>query len=271
MPPERGPAPRRGSRWPSAGNCDPPGAPSVDPAILPRRPLLEWQRERDHWGLRATGTCPQRYDAELLSHERLQYPASLLRSIAPPRALARGRGSLHDDGRPRPTASTCRTPADSPCRRGRPHSSRSTVKCRWPAGSLRGKIALFSLPRFANVGSLRAYAASGPPPTKLRPPGIPSRRTMPAPGFRSHADRDARHAGVEPRLRVRVRTRPAPRRGARLVLPGTRDILVPGLFRFDRATPAPPLRSNAPAGAPTPGSGGLLARVKPGANRNLSG
>ncbi len=139
----------------------------VDQAqFMPARQLLEWQRELDALGLRATGSPVQEGYVDVL-HERLERAgvADVHFEPLPHRRWLADSWSLHVDGRSIPTASyipysggTRSTGVTGPLVEVEPSAL-------IPAGSLRGKIALFFLPltslTFGEFGTL-AYKSYDP-------------------------------------------------------------------------------------------------------------
>jgi hypothetical protein len=133
---------------------------------MPAGQLFEWQRELDALGLRATGSPVQEGYVEVL-HERLERAG--VRDVhfepLPHRRWLADSWSLHVNGRAVPTASYI------PYSGGTPSAGVSGAlvevdpSAPIPAGSLRGKIALISLPlsslTFGELGGL-AYKSYDP-------------------------------------------------------------------------------------------------------------
>lgn len=266
MPPEAW-ASAAGLRWPSA-RLRHRDAVRVDPAqFLPAAQLLEWQRELDALGLRATGSPAHEGYVDLL-HERLQRAG--VRDVRfeslPHRRWLADSWSLHADGRHVPTASYMPySGGTSPAGVAGPLVEVDPSKP-LAAGSLRGKIALFFLPltslTYAAFGAL-AYKSYDPAGI-LKPNGTYARAWLSITTLIGMLDTLVRAKAA---ACVCVLDLPADAaQGAYYPYDGTIRP-VPGLF-VDRATGAA-LRSKAAAGAHARIV--LRAQVKPVQIRNLLG
>lgn len=214
------PAPRAGAGlgWPQARLSARDATRVNESQFMPELQLLEWQRELDALGMRATGSPVQEGYVDVL-HDRLERAG--VRDVhfesLPHRRWLADSWSLHVNGRSIPTASYIPYSGETPPGGVTGPLVEADPSAPIPAGSLRGKIALFFLAltsrTFSEFGAI-AYQS-------YDPAGIlkSNRDVRPRVAVDFDAHRDARDARAGRAGGVRMRARPPGRCRPRCLLP----------------------------------------------------